>query len=145
MLEKTGLLSLYILFIDKSMINIQDMWNRVALADATGIIFSVSFKRKHPKYEYQEAGGKKVRVEIEPSGAIRHMLCRRRVHKYTKGIIPPGVRLAEDVKCGVLTVFDLQYFKQLKSKGYPNITAGRKSYRRINLMEVVSTSLPEIR
>jgi hypothetical protein len=97
-------------------------------------IFTVRFRRKH-----KGQNG-------EPKGSIRVMTCRLRVRKYTNSVtglgrvIPPAVRRAEDVRCNVLTVFDIQLFNQYRHQGYGVIAAGRASYRRVNMAQVVSIS-----
>lgn len=125
------------------MITTIDAWNRIAAAG--GIIFSVTFRRKHPKID------RETKQVVEPAGSLRKMTCRRGVRKHTQGIIPPGVRLAEDVRCNVLTVWDIEFYherkRELRQQGVPagvaNMRAGRAAYRRINMAEVVEISLPE--
>jgi hypothetical protein len=123
------------------MIEPNDAWTRIFAVG--GEIFSVSFMRKNPKYDENKA-------IVEPRGAIRRMVCRRRVRRYTRGVIAPAVRMAEDVKHNVLTVFDLQFFMQhrqeLLERGFTreiaNLAAGRAAYRRINMAQVVDISIP---
>ena len=90
-----------------------------------GKFFRVSFARK--------TAGK----NGEKPGDIRRMLCRRSVRKYTKGVLLPGVRKEEDAKNAVLTVWDVEKFHQARKAGKGLKAAGRSSYRRINLSEVV--------
>lgn len=120
------------------MIDSNEAWNRIAVAGKQ--FFSVSFQRKNDKVGKDENGKK---VVIEPAGTIRKMLCRRGVKKYAKGVLPPGQRKAEDIRCNVLTVFDVQEMAKLRKSGMRMGEAGRKSYRRINMAEVVDISIPQ--
>lgn len=105
------------------------------------IFFKVSFRRKRPKYAKDEKGRRYV---MEPAGAIREMTCRLRVRKYVKGVLPEGQRKVEDLRHNVLTVFDTTVFHELRRKGLSKMEAGRQSYRRINMQEVISLSLPTL-
>jgi hypothetical protein len=123
------------------MIPVHEVYNRIQTVG--GKFFSVTFRRKHPKYS-DERGEDGRRIVLEPAGAERHMVCRRRVRRYTLGVIPPEVRLREDLRNRVLTVFDVATFNQLRRQGYRLVTAGRQSYRRINVAEVVDISIPQL-
>lgn len=82
---------------------------------------------------------------IAGAGRVRVMVCRRLVQKFALGVIPPEVRFQEDVEHNVITVFDLGVFRTLRTaledQGMTAfqamMTAGRRSYRRINLADVV--------
>ena len=82
---------------------------------------------------------------IAPAGRIRTMVARLGVGKYTLGIIHPDVRRAEDIANNVLTCFDVQVFNALRTHledqgvepGLAIFMAGRRSYRRINMADVL--------
>lgn len=103
---------------------------KTAIDSVGGRFFSVTFALKNKAKDGR------------PAGTLRDMLCRRRVKKYVKGIISPAARRMEDDRCEVLTVWDVQKFQELLKQGLPKMTAGRKSYRRINLQGIVSISIP---
>jgi hypothetical protein len=67
------------------------------------------------------------------TGEIRKMACRRGVTKGVKGVMPVGHRKAEDRRCRVLTVFDMN-----KVEANGGDTKG--AFRRINLDGLVSMS-----
>ncbi len=92
--------------------------------------FKVSFKRRTPKLD----ANKNV---IEPEGTIREMVCRLGVKAFKKNKVTDEHRNAEDLRCGVLTVFDIQQFLELRGQGVPRNKAGRKSWRRLNLCGIV--------
>lgn len=129
------------------MIDTVDAWHRIWSVE--GQIFRVAFRRKHDAYGRDENGR---RVLYEPKGTIRRMLCRRRVHRYTRNVIPPEARLSEDVANNVLTVFDLETFlrkrKDLLDRGIEkniaNLSAGRASFRRINMSAIEEISIPAL-
>jgi hypothetical protein len=94
--------------------------------------FSVSFRRKRDR---------RVRgVLVAAAGSVRDMLCRARVRRYTKGVVPPPVRAAEDRRNEVLTVWDVEAFHRARQRGLGRVAAGRAAYRRINLAEVLCLS-----
>lgn len=79
-----------------------------------------------------------------PAGTLRIMFCRRRVYRYTNAVtglgtycISPAERQAEDRRCNVLTVWDVEKFHQLRAAGLGRIAAGRGAYRRINMAQVL--------
>lgn len=121
------------------MIETNQIWARIFAFD--GQIFSITFRRKNAKYGHDNRGR---RVVLEPAGSERRMLCRRRVPRYWRNVIPEAVRMDEDVTNNVLTVFDLGVFHRLRGQGVAKIRAGRASYRRINMSAVEVTSLPEV-
>jgi len=118
-----------------------------------GKFFRVLFKRKNDKV----VGG----VVVAKAGETRSMLCRRGVKKFVKGVIPPAVRRAEDSRNMVLTVHDVEVFRELRTTPILCPTcngagcafckqigkrpmrlkeAGAAAYRRINLQEVEDLS-----
>jgi hypothetical protein len=109
----------------------------------TSSFFHVSFRRRTPK---KDKNGKTVEVE----GTIREMVCRTGVNSFKKGIVSDEKRNAEDLKHAVLTVFDIQHFlKLLKAAKDVNTVIndklrfvyGCKSWRRINVLEILSLSV----
>ena len=62
---------------------------------------------------------------IKKNGDLRTMQCRMHVTKGVKGVLPEGHRKAEDTRCNVLTVYDMQVVESTGS------TKG--AFRRINL------------
>lgn len=105
-----------------------------------GKFFSVTFKRKTNKYEV--INGQKTCTAHK--GDLRTMLCRRSVTRFTNTNLgfsgKPKNTVREDDQNDVLTVFDIGVYNAYRNGGLRPITAGRRSYRRINLREVVSIS-----
>ncbi len=106
------------------------------IASVGGQFFAVDFCRKNDK----KVGG----VVVEAAGSVRHMVCRRGVAKYVKGVLPEGQRKAEDAKHDVLTVWDVGVYQQLRKEGVDQGAAGEKAYRRINMADVKAISIPEV-
>ena len=109
---------------------------KIRIASVKGQFFSVDFARKTDKKEKGKV--------IEAKGTIRHMLCRRGVGKYVKGVLPEGHRDAEDNKHDVLTVWDVGVYQTLRKSGVVQEVAGEKAYRRINMSDVKAISIPFI-
>jgi hypothetical protein len=80
----------------------------------TNTIFGVSFIKKS-------------------TGELRTMNARMHVSKGVKGALPKGQRKAEDARCNVLTVYDMNVVEKTGS------TKG--AFRRINLEQLKSCSL----
>lgn len=107
-----------------------------------GRFFTVTFRRKNDKI----IGG----TVVAEAGEVRTMLCRCGVKKFVvnnkiiKNLKNEPVRNVsrekEDNKHNVLTVFDVHNFHKLKRQGIPDLQAGSKSYRRINLKGIISLS-----
>ena len=66
-------------------------------------------------------------------GSLRTMNARMHVSKGVKGVLPEGQRKAEDTRCNVLTVYDMNVVEKTGS------TKG--AFRRINLEQLKSCSL----
>lgn len=101
-----------------------------------GQFFSVKFARKNDK----KVNG----VVVALAGEERKMLCRRGVKKYADGVLPEGKRKKEDATNEVLTVWDVGVYQQERKNGRDQESAGRKSYRRINLADVKAISIPQV-
>jgi hypothetical protein len=108
------------------------------VADALQVIsdkghqfFGVSFRRKNDK----KVGG----VVVEEAGTIRKMLCRRHVGKYVSGT-GTGNRAAQDSHNQVLTVWDVGVYQKLRKTGKTQEQAGKASYRRINIPQIIRIS-----
>lgn len=123
------------------MITSQQAWSRIL--KTKGKIFRVVFRTKTPQYARNPDGSRG--LMIAPAGRVRTMVARLGVQKFTKGVIPPEVRRAEDLQHDVLTCFDVQVFNALRThfedegveRGLAIFMAGRRSYRRINMNEVL--------
>lgn len=109
---------------------------RNRIESVKGQFFSVDFARKTDK----KVNG----VIVEPKGMIRHMLCRRGVGKYVKGVLPEGQRQAEDERNSVLTVWDVGVYQSKRKEGMEQEIAGEQSYRRINMADVKCISIASI-
>lgn len=109
---------------------------RARIDSVKGQFFAVDFARKNDK---KENG-----VVVEPAGTIRHMVCRRGVAKYVKGVQPQGYRKAEDTRNEVLTVWDVGVYQALRQEGIAQEQAGQKAYRRINMADVKAISIPPV-
>lgn len=129
------------------MITANDVWNRIF--SIRGELFRVVFRTKTSQHRMNPDGTRTSEI-ISGPGRTRSMLCRRLVQKFALGVIPPAVRLAEDVENNVLTVWDIETFRMLRihledqgMKPFEALmTAGRRSYRRINMAEILSISIP---
>ena len=106
------------------------------IASVKGQFFAVDFARKTDK----KVNG----VVVEAAGSVRHMVCRRGVAKYVKGVQPEGQRKNEDAKHDVLTVWDVGVYQTLRKAGAEQASAGEKSYRRINMVDVKAISIPSV-
>lgn len=128
--------SINIAIIEKSLsqVPIYDALERIN--SVNGQFFAIDFARKHDKI----VDG----VVVAKAGDIRHMVCRRGVGKFTKGVLPVGKRAYENWKNKVLTVWDVQVYQQLIKSGKPQEEAGKLSYRTINLAGVKSISIAPI-
>lgn len=105
------------------------------LLDTNGNFFAVKFLCRCPRIQNG--------VEVAPVGRQRNMLCSLPRQQFILGVIPPHVRLAEDQRCGVFTVFCVDSFAQNR-QNHPNWTLfqqGSKAHRRINLLEIEPASL----
>lgn len=131
------------------MIETADAWQRVW--SVRGEIFRVVFRTKTSQ-RLMNADGTRTNEIVAGPGRTRSMLARRLVQKFALGVIPADVRLAEDVRANVLTVWDIETFKMLRThledqgmKPFEALmTAGRRSYRRINMADVISISIPPL-
>jgi hypothetical protein len=128
--------SVNIMVIERSLrqVPIDDALTRIN--SVNGQFFAIDFARKHDK----KVDG----VVVAKAGDIRHMVCRRGVGKYTKGVLPIGKRAYENWKNKVLTVWDVQVYQQLIKSGLPQEEAGSLSYRSINLADIKSISIAPI-
>ena len=61
----------------------------------------------------------------EKAGDVRVMTCRLHVGKFTKGVIDPAVRKAEDKAHDTLTVWDVQAFHSARRAGKSRKVAGK--------------------
>lgn len=109
---------------------------RERIESVNGQFFSVDFARKNDKKEKGKV--------IEAKGTIRHMVCRRGVAKYVKGVQPEGQRRAEDNKHEVLTVWDVGRYQEYRKSGIEQEVAGEQAYRRINMSDVRAISIPAV-
>ncbi len=75
------------------------------------------------------------------AGDIRKMLCRTNMNRFKKGIVPDAKRDDEDFKNGVLTVFSVNDYHKYVKDGMNAIDAGYNSWRRIDLVSLVSCSV----
>lgn len=115
---------------------------REKILKSRGKIFSVSFRRRTDK---KDNSG----FVVERAGTIRRMTCRTLVSRFVSGLNDPNKRIKEDLANNVVTVFDVQTYNELMkeykkagwSKKIAGHLAGPKSYRRVNLEEVIETSL----
>jgi len=115
-------------------IPIENVMDRIS--SVGGQFFSVDFARKNDK---------KVKgVVVEHAGDIRHMICRRGVAKYVKGVQAKGQRKAEDSVNAVLTVWDIGVYQSMRKEGLEQEKAGGKSYRRINMADVKAISIAPV-
>jgi hypothetical protein len=105
-------------------LQLNDAWMRIL--SQPGKIFSVKFRKRYGAQ----------------AGTIRDMLCMRPVYKYATGVVPPAERFVEDWNNDVLTVWDLQKFRELRAQGVPEDQAGYDSYRKINMREILDISIP---
>lgn len=103
------------------------------IASVKGQFFAVDFARKTDK----KVGGE----VVEKAGTIRHMVARRGVAKYVKGVRPIGQRKAEDARNAVLTVWDVQAYQTARKAGEDAEKAGQGAYRRINMADVKAISI----
>lgn len=113
---------------------VSEVANRIA--SVKGQFFAIDFARKTDK----KVNG----VVVEAAGSIRHMVCRRGVSKYVKGVQPEGQRKNEDAKHDVLTVWDVGVYQAFRKSGVEQMVAGEKSYRRINMADVKAISIPSV-
>jgi hypothetical protein len=81
---------------------------RERINSVKGKFFAIDFARKNDK----KVDG----VIVEHAGDIRHMVCRRGVAKYVKGVLPAGQRKAEDARNEVLTVWDVGVYQSLRKQ-----------------------------
>ena len=109
---------------------------RDRIASVGGQFFAIDFARKNDK---KVAG-----VVVEEAGSIRHMVCRRGVAKYVKGVQPVGQRKAEDSRNEVLTVWDVGVYQSLRKEGREQEQAGGNAYRRINMSDVKAISIAPV-
>lgn len=129
------------------MITAEDAWHRIF--SVRGEIFRVVFRTKTAQRHMNLDGTRTSEIVAGP-GRVRSMLARRLVQKFALGVIPADMRLAEDIAANVLTVWDVETFKMLRThledqgmKPFEAMmTAGRRSYRRINMADIVSISIP---
>ena len=75
------------------------------------------------------------------TGETRAMQCRTGVKKGVDGVLPKGQRKAEDDRCRVLTVFDVQKMAEHVRAGLDDDTAAKRSFRRINVPGIVSLAM----
>ena len=100
-----------------------------------GRYFRIVFRRKNDKVE----GGR----VVARAGELREMLCRLNVHAYKNRVTGLGrvisdeERAEEDRRCRVLTCWCVDEYHRLRRAGTARVTAGRRSYRRVNLVGVV--------
>jgi hypothetical protein len=115
---------------------VDELLNHLHLRHKNGF-FSCSFQRRTPA----KVNG----VIVAPAGTIRHMVCRLGVTKGTLGVVPPAVRRAEDMRCGVLTVWDVNVARKLREHhpDWDDFDIASNAYRRINLLGLVSLSCIE--
>jgi hypothetical protein len=119
-----------------------EAWERIL--DARGRIFRVTFRTKTPQRRMNPDGTRTQEIVAGP-GRIRTMVARRLVQKFALGVIHPEERFQEDVEHNVLTVWDVQTFhllrRHLEDQGMEPfaamMTAGRRSYRRLNMDQII--------
>jgi hypothetical protein len=119
-----------------------EAWQRILTGK--GRIFRVTFRTKTPQY-MRLPDGRRGPI-IGPAGRVREMVARINVRKFELGVISPAARRAEDLVNNVLTCFDVQLFNNLRvhltdqgmTPSLANIVAGRRSYRRINMADVIN-------
>jgi hypothetical protein len=99
--------------------------------DTEGRFFSVTFQRRTSRKD-----------RSQHAGEMRTMLCKAAgaMKSYKLGIISDAARDAEDLRCGVLTVWSMDAYMGYRRRGYSHQNAAPRSWRRIDLMGVLEAS-----
>lgn len=100
--------------------------------ESEGKFYSVTFERRTTRRNGSQA-----------AGDIRTMLCRTAgtMDSYKLGVISTEERDAEDLRCGVLTVWSLDAYNTLRRGGMEAKEAKWRAWRRIDLMGIRECSL----
>lgn len=100
--------------------------------ETEGKFYSVTFQRRTTRRNRSQA-----------AGAIRTMLCRTAgtMESYKRGLIPAEARDAEDLRCGVLTVWSMDAYMHMRREGMSHENAAWAAWRRVDLMGLRACSL----
>ncbi len=103
--------------------------------DTDGRFYSVTFERRGTR-----------RDGSQRPGDLRTMLCKTAatMTRYKRGVISNEHRDEEDLRCAVLTVWDVQAFMRNIKRGMSKWSAGYNAWRRIDLAGLKECSLVEL-